>query len=100
MNYRKKIIDKVGNKPIIFDCNEICVDNDLNEIHKSDFIRYYLLHKFGGVWSDMDILYIKPIHQLLHNKESRKAPAYYYYERGKSIPGHAIGFLMGVVYVY
>ena len=29
-------------KPIYFDFNQIGLSNDLNEVYKSDFIRYYL----------------------------------------------------------
>jgi hypothetical protein len=32
-----------------------------SEIHKSDLFRYYLLNRYGGVWSDLDIVYIKSI---------------------------------------
>lgn len=37
----------------------------LHEVQKSDFIRWKILYEQGGVWSDMDILYIKPIDELL-----------------------------------
>jgi hypothetical protein len=36
----------------------------LHEVQKSDFIRWHILYKYGGVWSDMDILYVKPLPDL------------------------------------
>ena len=42
-------------------------DNQAHEVHKSDFLRWKLLGKHGGVWSDIDILYVRPMHQLLEN---------------------------------
>jgi hypothetical protein len=39
----------------------ITTKESLSEVHKSDILRLYLLSKYGGLWSDMDILYIKPI---------------------------------------
>lgn len=34
------------------------------DVHKSDLIRWHLLRKVGGIWSDMDIFYIKPMSEL------------------------------------
>lgn len=48
-------------------CNVQLVDFDqlkashLHEVQRSDLIRWWILYEQGGVWSDMDILYIKPI---------------------------------------
>lgn len=36
-------------------------EDNLHEIHRSDLIRWKVLYEYGGVWSDMDILYIKPV---------------------------------------
>ena len=43
-----------------FDFENIGVSNDETEVHKSDILRWYLLNKEGGFWSDFDILYQKP----------------------------------------
>lgn len=43
-----------------FDFENIGVSNEETEVHKSDILRWYLLNKFGGFWSDFDILYNRP----------------------------------------
>ena len=32
--------------------------------YKSDIIRYFILHKFGGFWFDCDVIIIKDLHQI------------------------------------
>lgn len=65
--------------------------NDMSEVHKSDYLRLYLLTYWGGVWSDMDIIYIKPITHLKVNtkdnadKDTFVSIGHY---------GHSAGFLM------
>lgn len=44
----------------VFDFDSISISSTIPEVFKSDFIRWYLLSTVGGVWSDFDILYIKP----------------------------------------
>lgn len=46
---------------VAIDFDEIGFYNNCNEIFKSDYARYYFLYKHGGVWSDFDILYLRPI---------------------------------------
>jgi mannosyltransferase OCH1-like enzyme len=41
--------------------NFLGIESDMSEIHKSDILRYVLLNRFGGIWSDLDIVYIKKI---------------------------------------
>jgi hypothetical protein len=83
----------------IFNCESIGISNSINEVHKSDIIRYYLLHTYGGVWSDMDILYIRPIEEMLCNKieYDNCIDTFFYYGQDSAadeILGHAVGFLM------
>lgn len=42
--------------------------NQAHEVHKSDFLRWKLLNSHGGVWSDIDILYVRPISALAENQ--------------------------------
>ena len=44
----------------------INVDQKMSEIHKSDLFRYKILHKYGGIWSDLDIVYIKHITDVIN----------------------------------
>jgi hypothetical protein len=38
---------------------------DFPEVHKSDLFRWQMLAQYGGVWSDIDILYVKSIDDAL-----------------------------------
>ena len=66
---------------------------NMPEVHKNDYIRIYALFYYGGVWSDMDIIYFKPIEALKVNipenkdKESFVCIGNY---------GHSTGFNMAV----
>lgn len=64
-------------------CKFLDVSNEMSEIHKSDLCRYKLLHKYGGIWSDLDIVYIKSITDIIHFNFDTvnflcKAEAYFY----------------------
>jgi hypothetical protein len=41
--------------------------NQAHEVHKSDFLRWRLLAEEGGLWSDIDIFYTKPMSCLEEN---------------------------------
>lgn len=80
--------------PIIkntIDFDQIGFYNEVPENFKSDFIRTYLLSSYGGVWSDMDIIYIKAIDKLEVNiKENKDKDSFVCI----SDYGHSVGFLM------
>jgi GT2 family glycosyltransferase len=69
--------------------------NNVNEVHKSDFLRWKLLHLYGGIWSDMDILYTQPINYMIDNNDqnSNITTGVCTYDDGI----YAIGFLMSSV---
>lgn len=52
--------------------NRYRFDNHAHEVHKSDFLRWKLLNKHGGLWSDIDILYVRPMEQLAENCDDLK----------------------------
>jgi hypothetical protein len=41
--------------------------NQAHEVHKSDYLRWRLLATEGGLWSDIDIFYVKPMECLAEN---------------------------------
>lgn len=68
---------------------------DYPEVYKSDILRWILLSESGGLWSDMDVLFFKPM-TALHlntpqNKELDSICNFFYWGRE---PIHSIGFLL------
>jgi mannosyltransferase OCH1-like enzyme len=49
------------------DFNMLRFKNITAEVHKADYIRINALYLYGGLWSDMDILYFKPISEMSCN---------------------------------
>jgi len=88
-DYSKKI-DLIKNLTVCnLDFSKIRINNSVAEVHKSDILRWYLLYTIGGVWGDMDIIFIKPIDPLVNNK-SLCITKYDYDKSGKCLP---IGFI-------
>lgn len=63
----------------------------LAEVHRADYIRIMVLQEYGGVWSDSDIIYFKPISSLAVNVETNKNMDVYV---TICEYGHSTGFLM------
>ena len=68
---------------IKFEGSDIGIPDDISEVHKSDILRWHLLATEGGLWSDMDIIYFKPIPELPYDAGLCINPKY----------GHSIGFV-------
>lgn len=68
------------------------ISNSISEVHKSDFLRYWFLHKYGGVYADMDVLFFRPIEKLEVNRPHFKDRETFVCISPKY--GHSIGFLM------
>ena len=73
------------------DMRDFGMSNHISEVHKSDFLRLWLLGTYGGVWTDMDILYFNPITHLsvntLENFDAETFVCMSHY-------GHSNGFFM------
>jgi mannosyltransferase OCH1-like enzyme len=63
-DYNSKV-DKLNVIRVPVDFDTLGFKNYRSEVLKSDFFRYYILHKEGGVWSDYDVLYIKPMKDIV-----------------------------------
>lgn len=88
-------LDKLKELPIEvneFDFEGYGFMQEMSEVHKSDFLRLKLLSTYGGVWSDADVFYFKPIINLevnsVENKDKETFVCICFY-------GHSIGFIMG-----
>ena len=67
--------DELKKLPILimpFDGSSIGILNELPEVFKSDFLRWHLLSKKGGVWLDMDILFNKSMNYINLNIKNKK----------------------------
>lgn len=63
-DYYHKVKDLYYVNIIKFDFSSIGISENIPEVFKSDLLRWYLLDTIGGGWSDMDILYLKPLSDL------------------------------------
>lgn len=89
----------------LVDFDKLGLDNSMPEVHKSDLFRWWLLGTYGGVWSDFDILYIKPFPESLLASEgaglcSYRAMPNYPYEHlvigFHTSSGPGLAFFMGL----
>ena len=98
--------DKVKAIPNVWICEQdLGFLKSASEVHKSDFLRWGLLSKDGGLWSDMDIVYFRPMDDLYLNRKSPEVVTVnglkHYVDSSKttevvSVTGHtnSIGFLI------
>ena len=47
--------------------NDLHIPRYMNEVHKNDYIRINAMYLYGGLWSDMDIIYFRSVDQLVIN---------------------------------
>lgn len=94
IDYLDKILDSSANI-VKHDFEEYGFLNDIHEIYKNDFLRWMLLYRIGGVWSDTDIIYVKSINNLTENSLVNKDvdTVLCKYRTGSN----AIGFLMSSI---
>ena len=66
-DYFNQLLNEEPIKIIQVDFSKTVIGSSASEPHKSDFLRWNVLYQKGGLWSDMDILYHKPITELYFN---------------------------------
>jgi glycosyltransferase involved in cell wall biosynthesis len=66
-NYFDQLLSEEPIKIIKVDFSKTVIGASASEPHKSDFLRWNVLYQKGGLWSDMDIIYHKPITNLYFN---------------------------------
>lgn len=82
----KEITDQVFE----IDFSKIGFLNDVPEAFKADYLRWKLLSEDGGLWSDFDIIYFKPLNSLYFNNETNQEIDTIICQKGL----HRIGFLL------
>jgi len=95
INFTEDYYEELKQLPIQFveiDFDSINIDNNLSEVHKSDYLRWNLLSTIGGLWSDMDIIYIDSMNHLSLNIENNKNMDTLICYDGRF--KHSIGFLL------
>ena len=50
--------------------SELGFIDEASEVIKSDYLRYFMLEKHGGIWSDFDIIFTDSIEKCLNYKEN------------------------------
>lgn len=83
-NYWNRLASEVDCVINWVDFDRIGFYNGAGEVHKSDYLRLWLLSSMGGVWADTDILWYKPFPELPEVDAMFSAHGDY---------GHAIGLL-------
>ena len=72
------------------------------EVYRSDFLRWHLLGTEGGLWSDMDIMFFKPVSDMYINKKGNEEATTLISLHPKY--GHSVGFMLSapnnLYYVY
>ncbi len=61
-------------KIIPININDYVVTTEIHDILRSDIFRYHILYKHGGMWSDFDVIWIKPMSHLNNVKFIGKIP--------------------------
>ena len=57
-----KTIGKLSYVNIIeIDLKDFGIREDLHNILRSDILRYHMLYYIGGIWSDFDVIWLKPL---------------------------------------
>ena len=97
-DYFEQLLNEEAIKTIQVDFSKTVVGSSASEPHKSDFLRWNVLYQKGGLWSDMDIVYHRPMTDLYFNNfENSQTDLVVSYDERHMESGvniAAIGFLL------
>ena len=63
-DYFYRVVDNPKVEIRNIDVSKYNIDKNLHNILRSDILRYHLLYSEGGVWSDFDVIWLKPMEYL------------------------------------
>ena len=58
------ICQSLCDKVVKLNLEELGFSNNIHDVHKADILRLVLLCDTGGLWSDMDVIWVKPAKQI------------------------------------
>jgi hypothetical protein len=67
-----KLLQDIDCKIISIDVTKYGILHTIPEVYKSDLMRWIILSNEGGLWSDFDILYYRPMNDLFFNTPQHK----------------------------
>lgn len=77
------------------DFSQASIDSNIPESFKADFLRWHILANEGGLWSDFDIIYFKPMDSLVFNSQANSnTDTFVCINDSRVYYRHLIGFLM------
>jgi hypothetical protein len=78
------------------DFHDYGVDNEIPETFKADLLRWRLLATAGGLWSDFDIIYFRPVELIYLNDVAHRQldTTVCLHGDGAAVNYHSIGFLL------
>lgn len=94
-NYRDKLFGMKNIEKKEVDFGQLGFNHDIPENYKADFLRWKVLSIEGGLFSDMDIIYFRPIESLYFNKKiNENINTVVCINEDNDPPFHSVGFLM------
>ena len=76
-------------KPVIFPDSHNDFVKNMNPVYRSDIFRYYKLYEEGGFYSDMDVLFFRPMNDLYDDLVKNDSDTLFFQETNLT----SIGFL-------
>ncbi len=96
-NYIDRLF-RMNIEKIEIDFNNYGMENNMPETFKADFLRWYLLSNSGGLWSDFDIIYFRPMDRFyLNTPANRHLDTLICLHSNGFETYHSIGFLLSSV---